>query len=129
MPKDDAPKPLDPDNPDDVLTFDVDGWLDDAQVPQRSVTVYGRADLLVGGNLYGVPPVRGRYDASYGLFLRGDGAGRFQPVDLEASGVVIEGQVRGMSLVRSADGGGLIVVARNDDVLQVLRPRAGSSRP
>ena len=35
----------------------------------------GRMDLLLGGNFYGVTPVRGRYDASYGLLLRGDGAG------------------------------------------------------
>ena len=31
----------------------------------------GRMDLLLGGNFHGVPPILGRYDASYGLLLRG----------------------------------------------------------
>ncbi|MBI2402501.1 MAG: VCBS repeat-containing protein [Gemmatimonadetes bacterium] len=82
----------------------------------------GHTDLVVAGNFYGVPPVRGRYDASYGLLLRGDGGGRFEAVDLEASGLVIEGQVRAMEPLRHAGGHPLIVVARNNDRLQVLRP-------
>jgi hypothetical protein len=82
----------------------------------------GRTDLLLGGNFDGVTPVRGRYDASYGLLLRGDGAGHFASVDLEESGLVLEGQVRDMELVRGPNGGRLIVVARNNDRLQVLRP-------
>jgi len=40
----------------------------------------GKTDLLVGGNFYGVIPALGRYDASYGLMLRGDGAGQFAAV-------------------------------------------------
>jgi len=86
----------------------------------------GRPDLLVGGNLYGVPPVLGRYDASYGLLLSGKGDGRFEAVDMERSGLVIEGQVRHMGLLRRADGKRLIVVARNDDKLLVLRPLRSS---
>src|SRR5205807_1816458 len=31
----------------------------------------GHADLLVAGNFYGVQPILGRYDASYGLLLSG----------------------------------------------------------
>ena len=37
----------------------------------------GRTDLLLGGNFNGVPPIQGRYDASYGLLLRGGPDGRF----------------------------------------------------
>jgi hypothetical protein len=83
----------------------------------------GHTDLLVAGNFYGVPPVRGRYDASYGLLLRGDGRGGFEPVELEASGLVVEGQVRHMAWLRRAAGERLIVVARNGDRLQILQPR------
>jgi hypothetical protein len=86
----------------------------------------GRPDLLVGGNLYGVPPVLGRYDASYGLLLSGRGDGRFDAVDMERSGLVIEGQVRHMGRLRSAGGGRLIVVARNNDRLQLVRPLRAS---
>src|SRR5437870_12153697 len=82
----------------------------------------GRAELVVGGNLYGVPPVLGRYDASYGLLLSGMGDGRFTGVDMERSGLMIEGQVRHFGWLRQADGRRLILVARNNDRLQVLRP-------
>jgi len=82
----------------------------------------GRQDLLVGGNLYGVPPVLGRYDASYGLLLSGRGDGRFDAVDMERSGLVMEGQVRHIAWLRQTDGRRVIVVARNNDKLQVLLP-------
>jgi hypothetical protein len=89
----------------------------------------GKADLVLGGNFYGVTPVRGRYDASYGLLLHGLGNGRFQSVDMEANGLAIEGQVRHMKLLRHANGDRLIVVARNDNTLQIIRtPRSGTSR-
>ncbi|MBI4410352.1 MAG: VCBS repeat-containing protein [Gemmatimonadetes bacterium] len=81
-----------------------------------------RTDLLVAGNFYGAPPVLGRYDASYGLLLRGKGEGRLEPVDMEVSNVVIQGEVRDLEVVRHADGGRLIVAARNDDSLLILRP-------
>jgi hypothetical protein len=35
----------------------------------------GKLDILLGGNLYNVRPEVGRYDASFGLFLKGDGNG------------------------------------------------------
>ena len=89
----------------------------------------GHADLLLGGNFYGVTPVQGRYDASYGLLLSGDRKGGFVPVDLETSGVVIEGQVRRMALLRGANGERLIVVARNGQRLQILRTAPTHSSP
>lgn len=80
----------------------------------------GHADLIVGGNFHGVPPVRGQYDASYGLLLRGDGTGRFVAVDMEESRLIIEGEVRKMQLLRSVDGP-VIVVARNNEASRFLR--------
>ena len=81
----------------------------------------GHTDLLLAGNFYGVTPVQGRYDASYGLMLSGDGKGGFAPVALESSNLLIEGQVRHMALLGRADGDRLIVVARNGDRLQIFR--------
>lgn len=81
----------------------------------------GHVDLLLGGNFYGVTPVQGRYDASYGQLLSGDGKGGFVPVDLEQGGVMIEGQVRRMALARGANGVRLVVVAKNGDRLQILQ--------
>lgn len=78
-------------------------------------------DLLLAGNEYGVPPLYGRYDASYGLLLRARGHGRFEPVDLRRSGLVLDGQVRHMKSIRAADGSRLVVVARYGGKLQLLR--------
>jgi len=89
----------------------------------------GHTDLLVAGNFHGVTPMRGRYDASHGLLLRGNGNGRFEPVEMEESNLVIEGQVRNMGLLRRADGSRMIVVARNDDRLQFLRPLRSPPTP
>ncbi|MDQ6871201.1 MAG: VCBS repeat-containing protein [Gemmatimonadota bacterium] len=83
----------------------------------------GHVDLLVGGNFYGVTPALGRYDASYGLVLRGNGDGQFQPVDMEQSGVEIDGQVRRIKSLRGPNGQRLVVVARNNDKLEILRIR------
>ena len=89
----------------------------------------GVPDLLLGGNFSGVTPTFGRYDASYGLLLQGDGAGGFAPVEMERSGVLIEGEVRHMRALRGANGDRLVVVARNDTTLQVLRARTPGPRP
>ena len=81
----------------------------------------GHTDLVVAGNLYGATPTLGRYDASYGLLLRGAGDGRFRAAELETTRLVIEGQVRHMARLRGAGGTTLIAVARNDDTLEILQ--------
>lgn len=81
----------------------------------------GKTDLLLGGNFDGVTPMYGRYDASYGLLLRGAGDGSFEAVDMDESGVLIEGQVRRMKPLRDARGNRLIVVARNNDKPAIVR--------
>jgi hypothetical protein len=90
----------------------------------------GRGDLLLGGNLWGTQPMLGRFDASYGLLLRGTGTGRYAAVDMTRSGVELTGQVRRMRLVRTRSGP-VVAVARNDDRLRRLRPRgrAAAERP
>jgi hypothetical protein len=80
----------------------------------------GRIDLLLGGNFYGVTPVFGRYDAGFGLLLRGRGDGRFDAVDMESSGLVLGGQVRRIAQLRRAHGERALVVARNDSAVQVV---------
>ena len=81
----------------------------------------GKTDVIVGGNFSGVTPMYGRYDASYGLLLRGDGAGGFAAADMEASHLLIEGEVRHMKALRAANGDRLIIVARNDSTVQVIK--------
>ena len=90
----------------------------------------GKVDLVVAGNLWDVTPMLGRYDASYGLMLRGDGQGNFTAIDMQQSGLMIDGQVRDMKLLRDARGT-LIAVARNNDQLLLVRVggNAASSAP
>ena len=87
----------------------------------------GRIDLLLGGNFWGVPPIQGRYDASYGLLLRGIGGGRFTAMDMTQSGVEITGQVRHMRSLRTTNGR-LVAVARNADRLLLLQAGAPAPR-
>jgi enediyne biosynthesis protein E4 len=80
----------------------------------------GRTDLMLAGNFSGVTPVRGSYDASRGLLLRGSGDGRFVAVDWRDSRLDIPGEVRDLRTLRHAGGGRLIAVARNDSTLLML---------
>jgi hypothetical protein len=112
-------------------TFDLRPLPTEAQLAPVHASVAddfdgdGRMDLLVAGNFFGVTPVRGRYDASHGLLLRGAGDGSFRPVESEESGVTIPGQVREMRFLRRADGTRAIAVARNDSTLRILQPTRG----
>ncbi len=81
----------------------------------------GHKDLLLAGNFDGVTPRRGRYDASYGWLLRGDGQGAFAVTEPAESNLWIEGQARALRWLEHADGARLIVAARNDAPLQVIR--------
>ena len=81
----------------------------------------GHQDVVVAGNFHGVQPIEGRYDASQGLVLLGDGAGALRSVEMTMSGMNVQGQVRHMTWLRGAKGDRLLLVARNNDALQVLR--------
>jgi len=65
----------------------------------------------------------GRYDASYGVLLRGVGGGRFVAADMGEARLMIQGQVRHMALLKGAAGAQRIAVARNNDKLEVLQVR------
>jgi hypothetical protein len=79
----------------------------------------GHVDLLVGGNLYGVKPETGRYDASFGLLLKGDGAGGFSAVPPYRSGLSIDGELRDLVFLRVRDRS-YVIAARNNDRVRVL---------
>lgn len=74
----------------------------------------GNIDLLLGGNQYRVKPEVGRYDASYGTFLRGDGKGKFIAVPNKDCGLMIDGEVRDIKRIKVGNDN-LILVARNND--------------
>ena len=80
----------------------------------------GNPDILLGGNLFNVKPEVGRYDASYGSFLMGDGKGGFRNVSAKVSGLRLDGEVRDILEV-STNNGKLLVVARSNDPLQIFK--------
>ncbi|QNF33057.1 VCBS repeat-containing protein [Adhaeribacter swui] len=87
----------------------------------------GNLDVLLGGNFYGVSMYQGRYDASYGLMLQGNGKGAFKPVMPTSSGFLLNGEVRDIKTLKTATGL-IYLVSRNNAPLQVFRPKnsAGS---
>lgn len=74
----------------------------------------GNVDLLLGGNLLGVKPEMGQYDASFGAYFKGNGDGTFSWVPPQASGIKIWGEVRDFALIQSANKDLLIVAINND---------------
>lgn len=80
----------------------------------------GHPDILLGGNQYRVKPELGRYDASYGTFLAGDGGGNFQAVPARQSGFFIDGEVRDLVTLTVGKEKWLLV-ARNNASFITLR--------
>lgn len=81
----------------------------------------GYKDLLLAGNEYQTEVMTGRYDASYGLLLKGTGNKDFQPVSPVKSGFIIKGDIKDMSLLQLANGEKVILAAVNNDSLRVFR--------
>ncbi|MFM7859574.1 MAG: VCBS repeat-containing protein [Flammeovirgaceae bacterium] len=74
----------------------------------------GHVDLLLGGNLYRVKPEAGRYDASYGNFLKGLGNGKFKTMLNRDCGLKLDGEVRDIKRIKVGKDN-LILVARNNN--------------
>lgn len=79
-----------------------------------------KKDLLLLGNFYPYRPQLGESDASFGLYLKGDGHGTFIPIAPHACGLFADGDVRSAVIVKSASGKRRLVVGRNDDEVQVV---------
>ena len=79
----------------------------------------GIPDLILTGNFFDALPEMGRYDASYGLVLKGLGKGNFAPLAAQQSGFLVKGQVRKMQLIRTNSGKSLLILAKNNDKAQV----------
>jgi len=81
----------------------------------------GFKDLLLAGNEYETEVMTGRYDASYGCFLRGGPQQSFTAVAPAASGFIVNGDVKDMKLLHLANGSKLLLAAVNNDSLRVFR--------
>lgn len=81
----------------------------------------GQVDLVLAGNEYQAAPGRGRYDASYGLVLKGDGRGGFTPLRPADCGLILDGDVKALKGLVTGKGQRLLLAAVNDDSLRCFR--------
>lgn len=84
----------------------------------------GHQDLVIAGNWYPAEVETGRADAGAGLALLGNGRGEFTITDSIRHGLYVGGDVRDLQWVQSKDSS-FLVVAKNDDRVQVVRVLAG----
>ncbi len=61
----------------------------------------GKKDLLLAGNINHARLKFGKYDANYGLLLRGDGQGQFTTVKQQEAGLRLKGDVRSVLLLKN----------------------------
>ena len=77
----------------------------------------GNVDLILGGNLHNVKPEIGRYDASYGHFLKGLGNGEFVIYSMDESGLILNGEVRDFKTLNQIQNN-LLLIARNNSTME-----------
>jgi hypothetical protein len=77
----------------------------------------GRSDLVLGGNFYSVKPSMGRYDASFGWYLKGDGDGNFTVFSPKQSGLDISGEIRKIRELKIKNKRYLVVGVNNQKIV------------
>tara|TARA_R110002049_G_scaffold232088_8_gene404655 strand:+ start:5686 stop:8970 length:3285 start_codon:yes stop_codon:yes gene_type:complete len=87
-----------------VEDFDKDGYL----------------DILTAGNLYSSEVETPRNDASYGLFLKGNGKGNFNPITALQSGLFAPGDTKDMAVIKFGKSR-YILMAKNKDAIQAIK--------
>jgi hypothetical protein len=89
----------------------------------------GQLDALIVGNSYAPDSQTGRYDASIGGVLLGDGRGGFRFSNGAATGFFVDGDAKALAEARVGGGRTVYLATRNDDSLRVLStaaPRKGT---
>lgn len=80
----------------------------------------GNLDAVIAGNLQNSEVETPRNDASYGLFLKGNGAGAFSPVAVTESGFYTSGDVKDLQQIK-IKGEKYIISVKNNDYLQFIK--------
>jgi len=102
----------------DVLPLPVEAQI---SAVNGVVTDLPQGGLLLAGNFYPMRVQQGPLDGSYGLYVKGDARGNFQPVSLRPDALHLSGDIRNIITLRS-DGKTLIVAAKNNGPVQVIEP-------
>lgn len=80
----------------------------------------GKLDAIIAGNLHNSEVETPRNDASYGLFLKGNGNGTFKPTSVLESGFYAFGDVKEMSEI-TINNEQYIIIGKNNDAVQYLK--------
>lgn len=80
----------------------------------------GKVDIILLGNFYPYRSQLGESDASYGLYLKGEGQGNFTAMAPHESGLFADGDVRNAVILSNKSGGSKLVIGKNDDYLDVI---------
>ena len=80
----------------------------------------GKMDLLLGGNEYQAEVMTGRYDASYGCYLKGDGKGNFLVIKPVVSGFVLKGDIRDMKMITIPKNKRILLATVNNDLMKAF---------
>ena len=88
----------------------------------------GAEDIFLSQNFFAVAGEADRNDAGGGLWLRGDGKGRFSPLSASQSGISINGEQRACAVADyDADARVDLVVAQNGAATKLFHNRGGKA--
>jgi hypothetical protein len=88
----------------------------------------GAEDIFLSQNFFSLNPEAERQDAGRGLWLRGDGKGRFRPMTGAESGIKVYGEQRGAA-VADFDSDGRIDIAVTQNGAETRLYRNANARP
>ncbi len=78
-------------------------------------------DILLGGNFHRAKPEMGKYDASYGLLLIGEGTKNFRALTSRESGLKIEGEVRDILTLDIKEQKTILIAINNDSIIALRK--------
>jgi hypothetical protein len=81
----------------------------------------GNTDMLLAGNEYQNELTTGPYDASYGLFLKGNGKGIFKPVAPRRSGFILDGDIKCLKEIQNRKNESFVLAGVNDSRLRCFK--------
>ncbi|CAM1342317.1 VCBS repeat-containing protein [Tenacibaculum amylolyticum] len=90
------------------------------QIITKDIDKDGFTDAVIAGNLYNSEVETPRNDGSYGLFLKGNGNGTFDPVPVTKSGLYTSGDVKDLQNITIGKDNYIISV-KNNDYLQFIK--------
>jgi hypothetical protein len=86
----------------------------------EDINLDGNLDLILCGNDYGTDVYVGRYDASNGLVLLGDGKGNFSPLSILQSGFFIPGNSKALVKLMNSKKECLVIATQNRELIKAF---------